>query len=376
MSVMAPLRRTSPFAWDTAGHDHALAAASADVRAGLLGTCRDLLAETRRAGDFPRRGYASAVLGSACATVNIAEIWTGEEPGNPDAWLLWARVGATRALRAGDRGDGRTRELIGIAVRACTAAADLWDADPTPQVILLGLDRLRYRAPGPVIPQLPVRLAGPWDQLTQVARRDRHNREAGHHLVNYYHPRHGGDARHLHQIAAWAATVSPPDSPLQLLPLYAALEAPDPGPDPLDPDQKRRMAMLHNFIADIDAGRADGDPEELRNQRVRFARRLRQEQDPASDEHHRRRARALIAKDLYERWFGDGRTPPYLPIRDLSVLAHALHQGEWHLCAAEVLAYLSPYASSYPWSLLSDDPEKELIRIHRDCHVPLPDHPG
>src|SRR5579872_6213465 len=53
-------------------------------------------------GDFARRGYASAVLGSACANLNAAELWTTEEPESPDAWLLWARVAAIRALRAAD----------------------------------------------------------------------------------------------------------------------------------------------------------------------------------------------------------------------------------------------------------------------------------
>ncbi|MBS2966245.1 hypothetical protein KGA66_24585 [Actinocrinis puniceicyclus] len=374
---MATLRRSSPFSWDAAGLDRALALASADARAGMLATCRDLLAETRCENDFARRGYASAVLGSACATSNAAELWTGEDPDNPDAWLVWARVAAIRALRFGDRRDDRTRELIGIAVRACHTAVGLSESDPTPQVILLGLDRLRYRRPTPAPAPLALTIPGPWDQLARVARRDRHNREAGHQLLNYYHPRHGGDARHLHQVASWAAKVSLPDSPLQLLPLVADLEAPDVGPDPLDQDQLRRMAMLHNLIADIDAGRVQGDPEELAKQRARFTHRLQQEQDPRSDDYHRRRSLALIAKDLYEAWFGEGRTPPYVPIRDLSVLAHALYVGEWRLPAAAVLQYLGPHACTYPWSLLSDDPEKELIRVYRDRHVPLPrEHPG
>jgi hypothetical protein len=370
---MAASRRTSAFLWDAAGPDRALATASVDLRAGMTATTRDLLATTRGERDFARRAYASAVLGSAAANLNAAELWTAEQDKDPDAWLLWARVAAVRALRAGDREHPRTLDLVQIAVRSCLNAAAMWEADPTPQVVLLSLDRLRYRAPVTAPAVLGIDAPGPWDQLQQIAKRDPHHREAAHHLLAYFYPRHGGDPRPLRKIARWFAEHAAPGSPLRLLPLYAELEhGPDTQPSEPDEGHEHRVSTLRAVLREIEEGSYPGGPEEVVRRREQFTRALTQELSPDREKISRSRSLARLAEEVFAHWFGRDRAVPYVPVRDLSVLVHALYAGGSTARASAVLEYLGPHASTYPWALAGDDPEDELTHVYAACHVPLP----
>ena len=364
---------TGSFVWDVAGSDHVLATARMDLQVGMLAATRDLLAVTRTSQDFARRAYASAVLGSASALHNAAELWISETEEDPDAWLLWARVAAIRALRATDEGHPQAMDLVQIAVRACTRAAALWPEDPTPHVVLLSLDRLRYRAQVEAPGELGVRAPGPWDQFEQVAKLDLNHREAGHHLLAYFYPRHGGDAEALRTIAHWIAAACPQDSPLCLLPLYAELEhGPDTQPAQPDEQHEHRIAVLKAVLSEIDAGTYPGDRQEVEHRREQFAKTLAQETTPGYQEAERRRSLTYLAESLARQWFGKGHQPAYVPVRDLSVLAHALYAGGSLAWACTVLKHLSPHASTYPWSLFGPDPAEQLAQVCQECHLPLP----
>lgn len=365
---------TASFVWDAAGSDHALAVARTGLQAGSRSAAGDLLKFTRDAEDFARRAYVSAVLGSVSAETNAAELWISESAQDPDAWLLWARVAAIRALRAADKRKPQTMDLVKIAVRACTNAAERWPQDPTPQVVLLSLDRLRYRAQVAAPDELGARAPGPWDQFDQVVKLDPDNREAGHHLLAYFYPRYGGDARALRETAQWIIGKDcSENSPLRLLPLYAELEhGPDTQPEQLDEEHKHRIATLKALLSDIDAGTYTGDREYAERRRKQLAEALALETAPDHKASEQRRSMTYWAESLARQWFDKGRHPPYVPVRDLSVLAHALLAGGSLAWACTVLRHLSPHASTYPWSLYGPDPAEQLARAYERCQLPLP----
>src|SRR5262249_45973566 len=153
-----------------------------------------------------------------------AEMWLTDHPGHPDAELLYARVAAIRVLREPGLGGGRCWELLEMAVGALERAATAWDADPTPHVIGLSLDRLRFRDPCAAPGGLSAEAPGPWDRFEQVVARDQDNREAGHHLMAYFLPRHGGREEQAWAIAYWLTSVASRESPVQVLPLYVQAE--------------------------------------------------------------------------------------------------------------------------------------------------------
>jgi hypothetical protein len=364
------------FVWGPAGLDHALALACEDLRAGSLFKARPLLERTRQEREWAQRGYVSAVLGALARPTNLAETWVREDKRHPDAWLLWARTAGVRALRAHDEAAAHdvVDELRKIAARACEGAQSLAPEDPTPQVIMLSLDRLRFREPAPAPEALGIDAPGPWDQFQRVARLDPHNREAGHHLLAYFQPRHGG-AGGGHRIAEWIGTdLAPADSPLRLLPLYAELEL---GPDPerqggVAPARERRVALLEDLLEEVSERRgvyASYD-QQRRTERIE---QLHVALEEAKDEHATTYSEWSheTARELHHEWFGDGVRVPYVPVRDLSVLADFLHDAAAREQAADVLRFLSPHASDFPWSR-GGTAAAVLAAVYEDCDVPIP----
>ena len=134
---------TDSVLWDAAWPDEVLGAACVDLRAGMVGAARDVLAKTRRARDWERRALASGVLAAVAAGSNVAEVWQREEPGCPDAWLLCARAVVVRALALFHR-DGPTPEAVGqvtAAMDACRLAFAQGGYDPVVWVAVLALWR-------------------------------------------------------------------------------------------------------------------------------------------------------------------------------------------------------------------------------------------
>lgn len=380
----------SEFTWDPAWRDRRLAVACTDVQAGVVGAVREVLAETREARDFSRRGCASAVLGSLAATGNLAQLWMQEEPRNPDAWLLAARVAAVHAAKAFRREQHLLPKLVQHAVNLAVAAARAWDADPTPYVVMLGLTRL-YRDHARIEPRAAELrgLLGPWDLVEQgIWARDRFNREAGRQLLAYFSPAHAGGNDAMTRIAAYLADSSPPASSLRLLPMAAFLDrAPDPASEAAsDLAHFDRITAAREILAEINrqlenpgAARVDGTspphPEDLLRRRERLARIVEgRGSERLADPGAVPRSVARGLAQVYVRWFltpgalePDG-TAGYVPLPDMSLLARGLHLAGECAYARPVLRHLLPYASRYPWSL-AGDPDVVLRGVLHDCEV-------
>ncbi|HWG25393.1 hypothetical protein [Actinospica sp.] len=344
------------FDWDPAGPDRVLAVARGDVAALRVGAAREALAGTRTQPNFDARAFRSLVLAAAAASSNVVETWAKEEPENPDALLLYARVAAHRALTA--RRDGDRGTLEAIATKACAAAHRAWPADPTPFVVELTLLRLRLvRGGAPARP--PGAAEDPaWALWREAEARHAGNREAGQRLLALCYPRHGGTGELASDTAAYLASVGPPYGVNQLLPLVADLEQ-EHGSGPVEPDPQR-VAKIHQLLGHLTAqGPVEPQAEQRRRTLLEMLDlELRGEQaiDP-------------VAEELSRVWFDSGTydgPPASATVSDFSVLAEALHRGGRFGPAWRVLQHIQPYASPFPWSR-HGPPEKALKRVYRDC---------
>lgn len=375
--------RRGGFVWDPAGADRTLAQARTELRAGRRGLAREALAECR--GDAAVRAQRSLLLGSVLAGTDLTETWVTEQPQDPDARLLYARVAMVRALRAAKAADPREQALGELAWQAAVEASRHAPADPTPWATLLAVARYRpaqdpdgqsarggrgagagaraCRAAAP--PGLEV--DGPWDLLAETQARRPWHREAFLRLLAYYAPRgeqggagERGDQDALWQVVSWAADASPPDSDPQLLPLavgvrlaratptaYArdAVEAPE---APCSFDMHHSLDKHHSSAAADTVqlpGIAASGPTET------YA--------------------AYIAAAVYADWFPGIKELRFPPIADLSLLAYALDRSGLHTEACEVLAAMRPYATAFPWSL-EGDPATALRAAYARSHLRPP----
>ena len=371
--------------WNPAWPDEALGSACVDLRAGVVGSARDVLARTRLMPDFERRAHVVSILAAVAAGSNVAETWLRAEPACPDARLVAARVHVVRALALFDRKCDPDAPMIGDAARSCVAVARCWPVDPTPWVGLLALHRthrwpgVRPEADGTEVVQ---GIDGPWGVMEreilprtagQCADKPR---EAGHRLLAYFSPRHGGRNEDHATVAAWLSGQVEPGHPWRLLPVVAALEydkaqaqaaanawsasstraqrirgllaALDPAPPPLlaaEVEHKRRQLEA--------AWKAEAEPEPWQDRQDRIGR---------------------AAEETYRAWFlnspdGTPRIPTGVPITDVSLLAWALYESGRREMAGRVLRHLYPYASQYPWSRFGD-PATVLDQMYRKCLGP------
>jgi len=367
------------FSWDPAGRDERLAVACTDVRGGLVGAAREVLAETRAANDFARRGYASALLGALASGGNLPQLWLRDAPRDPDALMLAARAAsaiAVKALKSDDRhAAARVRDAIGVI----RSAVEAWPEDPTPFVVMLGLvkhcrSRPTVRHASAASYQLP----DPWALAeAEIWQRDRYNRETGRHLLECFSPKCGGSNSEMAEVAADLAHCSPHHSPLRLLPFAARIEAvPDPEAQAEETAQRlNRLEAIRTLASSISDqlralqagtwqdpdGRPAPDPGDLRERRAKLLHEAeREEADLSGESKPISRALGLELSDLYASWFlaHDGADPQrvagYAPVSDFSLLAHGLHLAGENGYAQVVLRYLHPYASSYPWRLYGD----------------------
>lgn len=386
----------SEFRWDPAWRDRRLAAACTDVQAGVVGAVREVLAETREARDFARRGYASAVLGSLAASGNLPQLWLHEEPRSPDALMLAARVAAVHAAGAFRRQQHLVPKLVMQAVDLTVAAARVWDEDPTPYVVMLGLTRLQRPAVLVEPRAADLRgLLGPWDLVEEgIWARDPCNREAGRQLLAFFSPEHGGGNDPMTRVAAHVAETSPSASPLRLLPMAAFLDrAVDPDFGVVsDTNHYNRITSARTLITEIDwqlanpetvrdihrtKGVSPPDPEDLRFRRERLTRIVEGRDGEGPEESGGlRRSLARGLAQLYVQWFltpsalEPGGAVGYVPLPDMSLLARGLHLAGEFTYARHVLRHLLPFASRYPWSL-AGEPEAVLHGVLRDCQVSM-----
>jgi hypothetical protein len=341
------------FDWDPAGPDRALAVARGDVAALRLGATREVLAETRLRHDFDARAFRSLVLAAAAASNDVVETWAKEEPENPDALLLYARLTAHRAVTA-KRNRGALSE---IAVNACASAHRAWPQDPTPFVVELTLLRLRQSHGRPCPGHAPGSRVDPaWALWRETESRHPGNREAGQRLLALCYPRHGGTTELASDTAAYLASIGTAGGISQLLPLLAHLERSQTAEQPrIDPT---RLTKIQELLDNL-AARATVEPQAEQRRRTLLEMldlELRGEQAPDP-----------LPEVLGREWFGPfGRPPVSATVSDLSVLAEALHRTGHLAPAWRVLRHIHPYASPFPWSR-HGPPENVLARVYRDC---------
>ncbi len=210
-----------------AGRDEELAAVIPDLQIAHWRSTKALLATTGR--NWALRTTRSQVIAAVDPGGDSIRAWCREEPRNPDALMMWARVLTERLLAAG-RGGTVKRDVVERARWACTVAAQAHPDDPVPWVCLLALavldnDPMRPHrrenwaaCPDRMLPH------GPWPLLKEVVRRQPDLREAYVRLYQCFHARRQGPLA----VACWATQAAPPASPVLPLALYAyATEAAD-----------------------------------------------------------------------------------------------------------------------------------------------------
>ncbi|MFI9363453.1 hypothetical protein ACIG5E_20710 [Kitasatospora sp. NPDC053057] len=299
-----------------------------EVQAGRWMAMRDLLAQSGLAVGL--RTGRTQVLAAVAAGSDVVETWRREEPQNPDAVVMRARVAVERALRASREHGAWAGVLAAEARGVCWSAARASPADPVPWVCLIALAQLdqplavpEHRAAAPYGSFLP---PGPWGLLQEAYQRDSVCREAHVRMLQFWlsRPRPMEAVWHF---VRWAESWAPAGSPLLVLPLHAHVE--------------------HYRL-------------------VQAAGRLRTEHKGQwrLDESAVRRA-----DRAWSHWFGVEALEPRSAV-DLNVLAHALWAGGRRAEAARVFEVIGPYASRMPWAHVATVPERaelEFVQARAQC---------
>lgn len=300
-----------------AGLDEELRIALEDLQAGRWVAMRDVLARTGERWGL--RTSRSQVLAAVAAHSQVVRAWLVEEPANPDAGMMRARVETERVLHAWRSGRNDAIELAGQAQASALAAARRVPDDPVPWVCLLALAQAdpeqryrehRARPPEQMLPD------GPWRLLLEVHQRDVFNREAHHRMLQaLLTAKRGGPAAALaftHWVRSWLPKES--GSALLVLPLYAYA-------------QHYLSKRLH--------GRYDPIA------RAQWTR------EPLTDD----------VQHALTGWFDVAHPDEERSSLDLNHLAHALWLGRRHEEAARVFAAIGRHATSQPWKLTGQNPD-------------------
>ncbi|MCX4858348.1 hypothetical protein [Streptomyces canus] len=298
----------------SAGRDDDLRLALEDLRMDRYLAAKGLLRETGY--DWALRTSRSQVLAAGAANNRAIDTWYDEEPSDPDALMMWARVLTQRVLNASRAGLSGQRLIraVNAASAACEAAATRWRADPVPHVCSLALaqtdidERYPHKAVHWATPRDRMLQRGPWLILDRVNERDPYNREAYHRMLGVFHARGRGGGLGF---AQWAASTALTGSPLKLLPHYAWVEI-------------QRLQLEHGQRASVIAYWASAD-------------------------------KAYYARQALYGWFAH-IDPASSSLLDLNHMAHALTvTGEGH--AGEVFEAIGPYATTAPWAMVTEKPQ-------------------
>ncbi|MEV5486626.1 hypothetical protein AB0L47_01180 [Streptomyces bobili] len=291
-------------AYDPAGHDGELRIALQEVRTGRWLSMRTLLERTTHWWQWTQR---TQVLAAGAAGTDVIRAWLAEEPDSVPAAVMRARVAVERALRAHRERHRRTHELWIEAWDMSQGAARAAPSDPVPWVCLLALAQLdreqaweEHRAPPPD-PTLP---PGPWGLLDEAVKRDPHNREAHHRMLQFLYAKSAsGRLAEAAGFAYLAAEDAPPGSALHVLPLYVRVERYRRGGG-------REAALDLHWVAE-DATRE--------------------------------------ALHAHTAWFGPSVPAERSPL-DLNHLAHALWGAHRFADAARVFDAIGPCHTPVPWA--------------------------
>ncbi|MGW2520720.1 hypothetical protein ACWC09_27625 [Streptomyces sp. NPDC001617] len=303
------------YSWHPAADDRRLAQACTDVRAGRYFSAQEILKEAR--WDFDLRAHRSLVLASEAADSDLAERWLAEEV-SAESTLMWARVAVLRVTRMAGTDDRRVAPLARIALAACKHAAEVFPEDPTPLVAQLAMARLlQYRDPAPN--GMMLTHPGPWSLFSRILRLAPWHREAHHRMLAYFFIRNGGSKSATWDVAFFLSQRAPNWSALRLLPFVALVE--------------------------------DHNPQMLLAERV-----------------WEESAWKVIASAIYHNWFPEASDYRFIPVLDLSYLAHALFMTKLEFEARAVFTAMGPYAARMPWSAFGQ-PEQQLNKARRSCRL-------
>ena len=310
-----------------AGHDSELRSAMEDLRTGRWLSMRNLLTAT---SDWALWTQRTQVLAAVAAGSDAVQAWRAEEPRSLAATVMHCRVTVERVLRAHREGHRRTQELWHEAWEACRIAAHQAPEDPVPWVCLLALAQLdekqrmdehRVAPPGPML------FPGPWGLLAEADKRDPHNREAYHRMLQFVYARKsGGHLSEAVNYAQWASSSAPGGSALRALPLYVRVE-------------RYRREKGHEKALDLHW---------------------------VTDDAARDAERAL-------HFWLDLVDPAGSSLLDLNHLAHALWGAHRFTDAARVFEALGPYYTAPPWAYRTHSPgnpglaEEVFLRARSRC---------
>ncbi|MFD7709188.1 hypothetical protein [Streptomyces sp. NPDC059786] len=306
-----------------AGRDEALRHAVEDLKLGQWRAAQELL------GDVSSHGWAvytvrTQVMGLVAAGSRAVDAWCEEEPDDPHALVMRARVLAQRALNAHRAGAGV--DAVSAAMHtvwgACADVSARWPACPVPWLCRLSLAQLDSDARFPYAmthwaasndPMLP---PGPWPLLREVNRRDCGNREAYHLTLAVFKAR----ARGALDFALITADAASQGSALRVLPLYQHVET-------------YRLRSRHGHEAALSLFWKQPDT-----------------------------VRAI--DHALNGWFAHHTDPAATcSLLDLNYLAYALTETspEWSQGAADVFEAIGPYATPAPWKHVSHSDRPWLI---------------
>ncbi|MFJ9434145.1 hypothetical protein ACIRQY_31435 [Streptomyces sp. NPDC101490] len=297
-----------------AGHDHALRHALQDLRTGRWVAMARLLDETADWDGWTRR---TQVLAAVAAGTDVVHAWRTEQPDNRAAAVMHSRVAVERAVRAHRGAHPRTRDLWQEAWAACRDAAERAPEDPVPWVGLIALAALDGRqrmAEHRVTPPAPMLPPGPWGLLAEAEKRDPHNREAHHRMLQFVYARRPGPLSEAVNYAHWAASSAPVGSALHALPLYVRVE--------------------------------------------RYRRERGQER--ALDLHWVGEDAVRDAQRALDTWFFFCATDE-ASLLDLNHLAHALYGALHFTDAARLFEALGPFYTTLPWAYRTPHPDDRAL---------------
>ncbi|MFD6907456.1 hypothetical protein [Streptomyces sp. NPDC060077] len=203
--------------------DSALRAALSAARSGVWEPAAELMARTRTARNWDRRGQYSAGLAElALHHIGWLEAWQQERPEDPDLALVAAELEIDRAweIRTAARARHVTREqfqafhaVLRDAEPVLRTAADLNPGDPVPWRILIA-HAMGVSAPRAVFDAY----------LDRGREADPHHVGLHARAVQYLAQKWYGSHAEMFEFAESAAAAAPEGSPLRGLPLHAVTE--------------------------------------------------------------------------------------------------------------------------------------------------------
>jgi hypothetical protein len=181
---------------------------------------------------------------------------------------------------------------------------------------------------------------------------------------------------------------------LRLLTFAARIESvADPDADAAETAERfNRIEAIRSLIAGVDVelqavtsgtwrsidGRLPPDPADLHERREKLVREAAHEEaDLATESKPIPALLGLELADLYASWFlAPGAADPhqaagYVPVADLSLLAHGLHLAGENGYAQVVLRHLYPHASPYPWKLYGDPQQVLAETLQAVARAPI-----